>query len=171
MKEDELDIVGESILPVPDGNFSIRPIQVGTKDIYGKPVEILSYTFGSNARLHRGRTTRKVLNSLTKSGLRLFFYIMEELKYNSNVVSLKHNIVAVNTNMAARSVPTSINELLELNVIYKTTTQSIYVVNPKFISCCEVKEFQDRYNSLLKRLNVVENNKVLTYINKYDNGN
>ena len=80
----------------------------------------------------------------------LTFYIMTKLRYNSNVVRFEINDAAKTLNISRDSVIKSIKCLCKNNVIARTTSQSVYVVNHNCLFKGDINEFINVYKQLYK---------------------
>lgn len=80
----------------------------------------------------------------------LIFYIMTKLKYNSNAVRFEINDAAKTLNISRDSVIRAINALCKNNIIARTTSQSVYIVNHNCLFKGDINEFVVMYKELYK---------------------
>lgn len=163
----EVSIIGCPILTIPDIKVTAKDVVFTIRDNNGKVLEVIGRTFGTSATIRRNEFNKRIAYSLSKSGASLYYYICFNLNYNHNIIELKHLEVSKETGIGIRSVPSAINELLNKEVIFKTSRTSLYVVNPKCIINCSVSEFEKQYNTFSSKYDVKFNsNNELVYTNK-----
>lgn len=170
MIEEEICITGKSVLLVPGVVVNSKPLQFNATSIDNKPVCVKASTFGMAASVQRNMFNRQVCYNLSKVASHLYFYILFNLNYNSNVINLNLSRVNSETGMSVRSVSNALDELAELKVLYKTSMTSTYVINPKCITNCNAKEFERRYLAEMEYCETAFNSKnELIYIRRYEN--
>lgn len=163
----EISIIGCPVLTVPDIKVTAKDVTFTIRDGNGKFIDVIGRSFGIAATIRRNEFNKRIVYSLSKSGTALYYYICFNLNYNYNIIELKYLDISKETKLSVRSVPTAIAELLNKEVIFKTSRSSLYVVNPKCILNCSVAEFEKAYNEFSNRYNVKFNdNKELIYTNK-----
>lgn len=78
----------------------------------------------------------------------LLFFILSKVEYYSNTVTFKLNEAVSATGICKNSVINSINKLQKKNIINKTNTQSLYVINHNLIFKGDLNKFIRQYNKL-----------------------
>ena len=151
MRYREIMIDCKPVLTIPNVEVRARDTTYSTTDSDGQVIIIKGRTFGVAASVRRNEFNMSICYGLSKSAYVLYFYIIFNLGYNSNVINLNFNRISSETKLSIRSVPNAINELIEKKVVYKTYKQSIYVVNPKCITNCSVVDFEKSYTDFSNR--------------------
>lgn len=163
----EISIIGYPVLTIPDVKVEARDVAFTIRNSDGKIVEVIGRTFGPSATIRRNEFNKRIVYNLSKSGTALYYYICFNLNYNHNIIELKHLEVSRETGIGLRSVPSAITELLNKEVIFKTSRTSLYVVNPKCVIYCSVSEFEKQYNNFSDKYDVkFNNNNELIYTSK-----
>lgn len=163
----EISIIGFPILTIPNINIVAREHMFNIRTRSGELVEVVGKTFGISANVRRNDFNKRIVYNLSKSACKVYHYICFNLNYNHNLIELKHSSISKETELSIRSVPTAIEELLNKQVIFKTSRVSLYVVNPNCITNCSVTEFEKAYNDFSNRYDVKFNdNNELIYTSK-----
>lgn len=151
MEYREIMIDCKPVLTIPNIQVKARDISYDINDTSGKSVTVVGKSFGVAANVRRNDFNISICYSLSKSAYVLYFYIIFNIEYNSNVINLNFSKISSDTKLSSRSVPNAIAELIEKKVIYKTYKQSIYVINPRCITNCNTKDFEKAYNDFSNR--------------------
>lgn len=137
-------LLDETIAPIPGVSLNYKE-RYDTIKYKGEEIVNSYLTTEANSRIFKSRKNEILFNKLTPCGLRVFLYIVCNLKYNSNVITLNPKIISMEIEYKERAIYNSINELLKEKVIFKINRDR-FAVNPCNILCANPTDFKRMYD-------------------------